>query len=154
MNKHVKWVINEWKQYKMLVVVMVLMTILASLISSIYPYLFKLLIDKISFLQANRADYPDPMQEIYRFVWMLLGIGGVRLITSLYPAVRGWINIKFEHSLRMRYFTDVTEKDYKFFNKFRTGDLVTRLTNDLSDYPKIAWFLCSGIFREIGRAHV
>lgn len=147
MNKHVKWVINEWKQYKMLVVVMVLMTILASLISSIYPYLFKLLIDKISFLQANRADYPDPMQEIYRFVWMLLGIGGVRLITSLYPAVRGWINIKFEHSLRMRYFTDVTEKDYKFFNKFRTGDLVTRLTNDLSDYPKIAWFLCSGIFR-------
>lgn len=147
MNKHIKWVINEWKQYKMLVVVMVILTIFTSLISSIYPYLFKVLIDKIAFIQENRAQYPEPMQEIYRFIWILLGIGCVRMITSLYPAVRAWINNKFEHSLRMKYFVDITEKDYKFFNKFRTGDLVTRLTNDLTDYPKIAWFLCSGIFR-------
>lgn len=147
MNKHIKWVINEWKQYKMLVVVMVVLTIFTSLISSIYPYLFKVLIDKIAFIQENKAQFPEPMQEIYRFIWILLGIGCVRMITSLYPAVRAWINNKFEHSLRMRYFEDITEKDYKFFNKFRTGDLVTRLTNDLTDYPKIAWFLCSGIFR-------
>lgn len=147
MNKHIKWVINEWKQYKMLVVVMVVLTIFTSLISSIYPYLFKVLIDKIAFIQENKSQFPEPMQEIYRFIWILLGIGCVRMITSLYPAVRAWINNKFEHSLRMRYFEDITEKDYKFFNKFRTGDLVTRLTNDLTDYPKIAWFLCSGIFR-------
>ncbi len=147
MNKHIKWVINEWKRYKWLVVIMILLTILTSFISSVYPYLFKVLIDKIDFLQKNSQDYSEPMKEIYRFIWVILGIGGVRLITSLYPAFRAWINMKFEHSLRMRYFTDITEKDYKFFNKFRTGDLVTRLTNDLTDFPKIAWFLCSGIFR-------
>ncbi len=147
MNKHIKWVINEWKKYKGLVVIMIALTILTSFISSVYPYLFKVLIDKIDFLQKNKADYADPMKEIYRFVWVILGVGAVRLITSIYPAVRAWINMKFEHSLRMRYFTDITEKDYKFFNKFRTGDLVTRLTNDLTDFPKIAWFLCSGIFR-------
>lgn len=147
MNKHVKWVINEWKRYKSLVVIMIVLTILTSFISSVYPYLFKVLIDKINFIQKNRADYSDPMQEIYRFIWVVLGIGLVRLVSSIYPAIRAWINMKFEHSLRMRYFTDITEKDYKFFNKFRTGDLVTRLTNDLTDFPKIAWFLCSGIFR-------
>ncbi|MBI9031048.1 ABC transporter ATP-binding protein [bacterium] len=147
MNKHLKWVINEWKRYKSLVVIMFFLTILTSFISSVYPYLFKVLIDKIDFLQKNKADYDEPMQEIYRFIWVILGIGAVRLVTSIYPAVRAWINMKFEHSLRMRYFTDITEKDYKFFNKFRTGDLVTRLTNDLTDFPKIAWFLCSGIFR-------
>lgn len=147
MNKHIKWVINEWKRYKSLVVIMILLTILTSFISSVYPYLFKVLIDKIDFLQKNKDLYEDPMKEIYRFLWVILGIGCVRLITSLYPAFRAWINMKFEHSLRMRYFTDITEKDYKFFTKFRTGDLVTRLTNDLTDFPKIAWFLCSGIFR-------
>ena len=147
MNKHVKWVINEWKNYKGLVVIMISLTVLTSFISSVYPYLFKVLIDKIDFLQKNQADYSDPMKEIYRFIWVILGIGCVQLVTSIYPGVRGWINMKFEHSLRMRYFTDITEKDYKFFNKFRTGDLVTRLTNDLTDFPKIAWFLCSGIFR-------
>lgn len=147
MNKHIKWVINEWKRYKGLVVIMIFLTILTSFISSVYPYLFKILIDKIDFLQKNSQDYTEPMKEIYRFIWVILGIGVVRLVTSIYPAIRAWINMKFEHSLRMRYFTDITEKDYKFFNKFRTGDLVTRLTNDLTDFPKIAWFLCSGIFR-------
>ncbi len=147
MNKHLKWVINEWKRYKSLVVLMIFLTILTSFISSVYPYLFKVLIDKIDFLQKNKVDYPEPMKEIYRFVWVILGVGAVRLISSIYPGVRGWINMKFEHSLRMRYFAEITDKDYKFFNKFRTGDLVTRLTNDLTDFPKIAWFLCSGIFR-------
>jgi len=147
MNKHIKWVFNEWKRYKSLVIIMIFLTILTSFISSVYPYLFKVLIDKIDFIQKNKADFTEPMKEIYRFIWVVLGIGMVRLISAIYPAIRAWINMKFEHSLRMRYFTDITEKDYKFFNKFRTGDLVTRLTNDLTDFPKIAWFLCSGIFR-------
>jgi ATP-binding cassette subfamily B protein len=106
-----------------------------------------MLIDKIDFITKNRADFDEPMQEIYKFVWVILGVGCVRLIAGIYPAFRAWINMRFEHSLRIRYFSHIAEKDFKFFNKFRTGDLVTRLTNDLTDFPKIAWFLCSGIFR-------
>jgi ATP-binding cassette subfamily B protein len=32
-----------------------------------------------------------------------------------------------------------------FFNRFRTGDLVTRLTDDVAE--KLSWFACSGIWR-------
>ncbi len=147
MNKHVKWIFNEWKRYKKLVFVMVILTILSAFISSVYPYLFKMLIDKIDYIVKNKSEFDEPMTEMYKFIWVILGIGMVRLIAGIYPAFRAWINMKFEHSLRVRYFTDISEKDYKFFNKFRTGDIVTRLTNDLTDFPKIAWFLCSGIFR-------
>jgi len=47
------------------------------------------------------------------------------------------------------YFKHILKKDYAFYQKFRTGDIVTRLTDDLSDFPKVAWFLCSGIFRAV-----
>ena len=147
MNKHLKWITNEWKAYKHLVIIMVLFTILTAFISSVYPYLFKILIDKINSMLASPEEYSEPMKEIHKFIWVVLGIGVVRLFTSLYPGVRAWINMKFEHSLRTRYFAEISVKDYQFFSKFKTGDLVTRLTNDLTDFPKIAWFLCSGIFR-------
>jgi len=59
------------------------------------------------------------------------------------------MNIRFENFLRKYYFKFVLNKDINFFLKFRTGDIVTRLTDDLTDYSKISWFLCSGIFRAV-----
>jgi ATP-binding cassette subfamily B protein len=76
-----------------------------------------------------------------------MAIGGAQFITGFYPCIRAWVNLRFEHALRMLYFSFICGKDYRFFQKFRTGDIVTRLTDDLSDFPKISWFLCSGIFR-------
>lgn len=49
----------------------------------------------------------------------------------------------------MKYFRTVLEKDYRFFAHFRSGDIVTRLTDDLYEFPKLGWFLCSGIFRAV-----
>ena len=95
----------------------------------------------------HREDFPKPEKEIYRIVQLIIAIGFVRFLASTYPGFRALMNLVFEHTLRLRYFNAIVEKDYKFFNKYRTGDLVTRLTDDLSDYPRISWFLCSGIFR-------
>ena len=78
---------------------------------------------------------------------IIFAIGLTQLVASLYPGLRAFMNVTFENALRLKYFKPILEKDYTFFNKFRTGDLVTRLTNDLTDFPKIGWFLCSGIFR-------
>jgi ATP-binding cassette subfamily B protein len=43
-------------------------------------------------------------------------------------------------------------KDWRFFNAFRPGDLTTRLTEDISEYPRIAWFACSAFFRALESA--
>ena len=56
----------------------------------------------------------------------------------------------FDYIVRNKYFKEITEKDYRFFAKFTSGDVVTRLTSDINDFPKLAWFLCSGIFRRRG----
>ena len=50
------------------------------------------------------------------------------------------MNNIIEKAVRERVFASILEKDYTFFGKYRTGDLVTRLTDDIADYPRIAWF--------------
>ena len=37
--------------------------------------------------------------------------------------------------------------DRNFFHRYTTGDLVTRMADDISE--KISWFSCSGVFRFI-----
>jgi ATP-binding cassette subfamily B protein len=36
-----------------------------------------------------------------------------------------------------------------FFSALSSPDIVTRLSSDINDFPKLAWFLCSGIFRAV-----
>jgi ATP-binding cassette subfamily B protein len=64
--------------------------------------------------------------------------------------MRAVMNSMFEMELREEYFKKLIHKSYRFFNRFRTGDLATRLTDDLrTDPPGIPWVLCSGIFRAL-----
>ena len=147
MNKHLKWILEQYKTQKWFVLIMVVLTLLSSVVSIAFPYVFKEMLDLLKDILQFPAKYPEPMQAVYRIIKILFAIGLAQLITGLYPGIRGWVNMRFEHSLRIMYFKHILNKDYNFFQKFRTGDIVTRLTDDLSDFPRVSWFLCSGIFR-------
>ena len=147
MNKYIKWIWNEWKGYKHNVIILLFLTVLSTSVAVAYPYMFKNLLDSLQKILSEKTDYSIAMQKIYKIVWIIIVIGFVRLITALYPGFRAMMNLIFEYALRNRFFNYILNKDYSFFIKFRTGDLVTRLTNDIQDFPKIGWFMCSGIFR-------
>ena len=148
MDPHVAWILRQWHTQRWFLVIMIIFTLGSSVVSIAFPIIYRRLIDTIKDILSS-PDYPQPMQAINNLIYMFLALGLAQLITDLYPAFRGWVNIRFEHFLRMKYFKTITDKDYSFFHKYRTGDIVTRLTDDLSDYPKISWFLCSGIFRAV-----
>lgn len=147
MNRNIGWIYRQWKEQKLFVAIMVVFTLASSAVSIAYPWAFKLMIDLLRDILMFPAKYPTPLKEVNRIIMLFLAIGIAQLFTGFYPAIRGWVNIRFEHSLRVWYFKHITKKDFSFYQKYRTGDIVTRLTDDLSDYPKISWFLCSGIFR-------
>lgn len=68
--------------------------------------------------------------------------------SMLYVFVQGtrtWMNAHIQQVARDRVYAAVLRGR---LDGFRTGDLVTRLTDDLSE-EKLAWFLCSGVFRAI-----
>ena len=76
--------------------------------------------------------------------FILLGLIA-SVLYALVQSHRAWMNLKLEWLFRQDAFDDITSKGPDFFNRFRTGDLVTRMTDDVAE--KLSWFACSGIFR-------
>jgi len=111
-----------------------------------YPdYVREIINNIVSWIGASEtAELADVTKKV---VILILIIGLLRSISSVYPRIRMLINYRLGMDIRKNYFSKIIEKGYKFFNRFRTGDLVTRLTDDIDGSPKIAWFACSGIFR-------
>ncbi len=80
----------------------------------------------------------------FGFSFILLGLIA-SVLYALVQSHRAWMNLKLEWLFRQKAFDDITSKGPDFFNRFRTGDLVTRMTDDVAE--KLSWFACSGIFR-------
>ena len=92
----------------------------------------------------------DERQALLMRVLMVLGVIMLgRFIAGFYPAARARMNLKLEIGVREDVFGELMKKDYRFSTRHRTGDVVTRLTDDVAEFPKIAWFGCSGIFRAV-----
>jgi len=141
---HIMWLASYWKPHRRFLIFLFFFTLVSSAVTVAYPLLVGRVIDGV--YKALAAAHPDN-----RLLYRLLGILGLvafgRFVAGFYPGFRAWMNQKLEKDIRERVFHSLLEKDYTFFGKSRTGDLVTRLTDDIAEYPRIAWFGCSGIFR-------
>jgi len=147
-TNHLLWIARLWNEKRALIAGLFLLTLLSSAVAVTYPYLAKRLLDTIQALVEKPGDTP-PMATVDRLLMVFLAVGLGGLVASIAPGIRGGANSKFEHSIRSVYWRKVLAKDYKFFSSFSSGDIVTRLTDDLYDFPKLSWFLCSGIFRAV-----
>ncbi|OHD80047.1 MAG: ABC transporter permease [Spirochaetes bacterium RIFOXYC1_FULL_54_7] len=142
------WIRAIWSEKGSLIAILFLLTLLSSAVAVSYPYLSKLLLDTIQGLLETPTT-GDPMLEVNRLLLVLVAVGLAGLVASLFPGIRGMTNSVFEHLIRGKYFRRILGKDYSFFSRFASGDIVTRLTDDIYDFPKLSWFLCSGIFRAV-----
>ncbi|OHD18623.1 MAG: ABC transporter permease [Spirochaetes bacterium GWD1_61_31] len=146
--KHIAWVRKIWGERGGLIIFLFLLTLLSSAVAVAYPYLAKLLLDTIQRLLES-PQVTEPMAQVNRLLLVFVAVGLAGLVASIFPGIRGMTNSVFEHLIRVKYFREVLEKNYTFFARFASGDIVTRLTDDLYDFPKLGWFLCSGIFRAV-----
>lgn len=146
--RHIAWIRHIWGERTGLILILFTLTLLSSAVTVAYPYLSKVLLDTIQQLLES-PEISEPMRQVNRLLMVFVAVGLVGLVASIFPGIRGMTNSVFEHLIRNKYFRKILEKDYRFFAKFSSGDVVTRLTDDLYDYPKLGWFLCSGIFRAV-----
>lgn len=147
--RHVRWIWHIWRERKALILLLFFLTLLSSLVAVSYPYLTKLLIDMLQRLIESQPELAQVKKETWKLAGLFIVVGLTGLVASLFPGIRGAVNVVFEHLIRLKYFKIVLEQDYRFFARFRSGDIVTRLTDDLYEFPKLGWFLCSGIFRAV-----
>ena len=143
-REHLGWLANYWRPYRAFAALLVCWTLLSSAVAVAYPLVWKLVIEG---LEARPAGSPLGDADIGRFTAILAAIALGRIVVGMYPAFRARMNLTIEMAVRERVFGSIVEKDHTFFGRFRTGDLITRLTDDITEYPRIAWFGCSGVFR-------
>jgi len=140
--KSVRWLIAAWRGRRRLAVFLVVFSILNALLAVSYPIFMRAVIDAIK----NKAG----MEVVSRNVLILLCIGVANFfVYASMQGTRAWTNLVFERDFRQRIFEHLIRLGRGFFQRFRTGDIVTRLTDDLGTDMKLSWFACSGIFRTI-----
>ncbi len=146
---HLAWILKIWKERIWLIILLLVLTMLSSAVAVLYPYIAKLILDSLQGTLSGGTSRAVAIREIGRLTLILLAVGAGGFISDLFPGIRAATNTIFDYLLRRRYFEAVLAKDYRFFAAFRSGDILTRLTEDVSDNGRLAWFLCSGIFRAV-----
>lgn len=148
LRERVRWIWEFWRPHRHFVWVLAALTLVSSGVAIAYPLVFRFVIDRLTAALGESPTGVDP--HTLRTLMLVLGaIALGRFVARLYPAFRAWVNLRLDVAMRTKIFGSVLEKDHRFFHTFRTGDLVTRLMDDISEHPKLAWFSCSGVFRAL-----
>lgn len=142
---YLKWIMEFWKPHKKHLMVLVFFTVVSSAVALSFPLVFRYLLDNVQQVLGQ-----DGRSSEFQTILMVLGaLALARFVAGLYPGARAWLNSKIGRDIRDRVFGNLMKKDYRFWNAFRPGDLTTRLSDDIVDYPRIAWFSCSAVFRAL-----
>jgi ATP-binding cassette subfamily B multidrug efflux pump len=155
MRDKIRWFWRYYRRYPYVLAVLLVLTPIQTAFQVSVPRLIEFIVDyaKTGQVPQNRAAIRITeiganlgLSMVASFALALIGIGFIAFV--LYAFVqshRGWMNIRLEWLFRQDAFNRITIKGPDFFNRFRTGDLVTRMTDDVAE--KLSWFACSGIFR-------
>lgn len=144
MLKYFRWIAQYYRPHRAHLVLLFALTLVSSTVALALPLVLRSLLDNLQKVLA-----PENSGQFSKLMLMLGAIAAAALVADFYPGARSWLNSKIGLAVRDRVFDSILHKDYRFFNRFRPGDLATRLTDDISEYPRIGWFSCSAIFRAL-----
>ena len=156
---YIHWIWNEYRPHWRMVLFLLFLTILSTVMAVLFPMVLKHIIDSLvtglKSFQAGAITLETAQNERNRMLFMLLAMGLGPVFSGIYPYFRARMNVTFEMYFREKFFAEILSKGHRFFLKFRTGDLVTRLTEDIrTNPPGLSWLCCSGIFRAINSASI
>ncbi|MDD5426199.1 MAG: ABC transporter ATP-binding protein [candidate division Zixibacteria bacterium] len=155
----IKWFWRYYKNYKYVLAVLLLLTPIQVVFQVSIPRLIEFTVDYVKNLEISTRVGSSPIAIRLNETGQNLGLSTALTLTLalvfigltasvLYTFVqshRAWMNMRLEWLFRQDAFNKITVKGPDFFNHFRTGDIITRLTDDVAE--KLSWFACSGIFR-------
>lgn len=140
LNETIRWLWKFWGELKPLILLMLILTPITMWFRSVTPIFMANIFNEFA---LNKPDFSFIQNQIF----LLLIYSIVHFILySFLQSLRGSTNFDLENSFRLSLFNYLVKLDYNFFQRFSTGDLITRIIDDISE-KKLAWFACSGIFR-------
>ena len=155
MLSKIKWLWQYYKKHKIVLSILVFLTPIQVMFQVSIPRMIDFTIDYLDHEKVPDDAFAEwlastgslfDLSPVFSFGLAFICLGLIS--SSLYFIVqsrRAWMNLRLEWMFRQEAFDKITTKGPDFFNLFRTGDLVTRMTDDVAE--KLSWFACSGIFR-------
>ncbi|WP_433615124.1 ABC transporter ATP-binding protein [Dactylosporangium sp. CA-139114] len=102
----------------------VLIIVASSILSMASPFLLREVIDRAL-----------PARDVRLLVWLVLGMVAVAAVTSALGVIQTWQSTKVGqlvmHRLRVDVFTHLQRQSVGFFTRTRTGEVQSRITNDI-----------------------
>ena len=110
--------------YKLPLAIVIAIIVASSIVAMASPFLLRAVIDTAL-----------PTQNVHLLVWLVIGMVAIAAITAAFGVVQTWISTKIGqqvmHRLRTDVFTHLHRQSIAFFTRTRTGEVQSRITNDI-----------------------
>lgn len=138
-----QWFMRFWRNNAKQMTIVLTLTVITIGLKTGFPIMLKLIVDQLQ----GKFD----IKSIHSAIWLYFFVGIIHeLFSRILPLSRARMNFRMAEQVRVFYYNIFTRKGFGFFQKYRTGDLLTRLTDDIDGaHDRISWFGCSGVMRPI-----
>lgn len=138
-----QWFMRFWRNNAKQMTIVLTLTVITIGLKTGFPIMLKLIVDQLQ----GKFD----IRTIHSAIWLYFFVGIIHeLFSRILPLSRARMNFRMAEQVRVFYYNIFTRKGFGFFQKYRTGDLLTRLTDDIDGaHDRISWFGCSGVMRPI-----
>lgn len=138
----IQWFLSFLKKYRNMIVFGLFFTVLITALNIVNPYISGLIVDEV--IKENRHELLLPL------IGCMLGVviikGGMRFLYQLIfeTASQGTL-----YDMRDKVYRKLLQEDFQFYNKKRTGDLMSRQTGDMDAIRHFVAYVIYQIFENV-----
>lgn len=134
MSKKTKKFLSYYKPYLGLFAADMFFAFLASAISLVYPLIVRYITNDI----LVNYEISESAPIIIKLLFAMLGLAAIEYFSTYFTAYKGhMMGAKMEHDMRNDIFEHYQKLSFSFYDNQKTGQLMTRITNDLFDVTEL-----------------
>lgn len=134
MNSRFKKFLSYYKPYKWLFVSDMFFALLAAAISLIYPLIVRYITNDL----LGKYEVSEVFATIIKLAFFMIGLAILEFVSNFYISYQGHImGAKMEYDMRNDIFEHYQKLSFNFYDNQKTGQLMSRITNDLFDITEL-----------------
>ena len=138
----VKWFLSFLKKYRMSIVFGLFLTILIAVLNIVNPYISGLIVDEV--IRESRNELLLPL------IGCMLGVIIVKSVMRfLYQLIFETASQGLLYDMRDKVYRKLLQEDFQFYNKKRTGDLMSRQTGDMDAIRHFVAYVIYNVFENV-----
>lgn len=134
MNNRAKKFISYYKPYKGLFFADMLCALVAAGISLVYPMIVRYITNTV----LPNYEINTAVQVIIKLAVLMVALASIELFCNFFIAYKGHImGAKMEFDMRNEIFEHLQKLSFNYYDNQKTGQIMTRITNDLFDITEL-----------------